>query len=139
MAATVSKNGVLKLGTAAAPTVLTDISTKVTSVKFSRDIESLETTAFQGGSSKAFIAGLIGGSLSCEANWDTALDAHLFALGGVDGVSFEFAPEGSTAGMVKYTGSCILTKYEPPASVGAVVKVSFELQITGAVARNTYA
>ena len=53
-------------------------------------------------------------------------------------LSFEYGPEGSTAGDAKYTGECIMTSYEKSGAVGDVVTYSAEFQVTGAVTRGTW-
>jgi hypothetical protein len=59
-------------------------------------------------------------------------------LGADDSLSFEYGPEGSASGRIKYTGECICTSYEPGSPVGDVVTYSAEYQITGPVTRGTY-
>ena len=134
----VAKNTVLKLGTAGTPATPTDISTKASNVKFPREADEKESTTFQSGGAKQYQVGLTGSSLSFEVNYDTTIDAQLSALLGVEGVAFEYGPEGSTTGMTKYTGSGFVTKYEPPAQVGELMKATVEFRISGAVTRAAY-
>ncbi len=135
----VAKSTVLKIGSAGTPSTLVDISTKTSGVKFPREADAVESTAFQAaGNAKTFLVGLINGQLSFEVNYDATIDAQLAGLLGVDAVSFEYGPEGSTTGYTKYTGTFVLTKYEPPATVGQLIKGSVELQLTGQVTRTTY-
>jgi hypothetical protein len=118
---------------------LTDISNTLTDVSFPQTIETAETTSF-GSSAKTYIVGLSDSSLSVSGNFDATVDAHLAAITGQAAtVSFEYGPEGSTAGQVKYTGECIMTSYEKSGAVGDVVTYSAEFQVTGAVTRGTYA
>jgi len=118
---------------------LTDISNTLTDVSFPQTVETAETTSF-GSSAKTYIVGLTDSTISVSGNFDATVDAHLAAiLGQAATVSFEYGPEGSTAGQVKYTGEAILTSYEKSGAVGDVVTYSTELQITGAVTRGTYA
>lgn len=134
----VAKNSVFKIGTAGTPGTAVDISTSVKSVKFPREADEQESTTFQGNGSKAFLVGLLSATISVEGNYSTSVDAQLAALLGVDGVAFEYGPEGSTTGMSKYTGLCILTKYEPPSQVGQLLTFTAEFRITGAVTRAAY-
>jgi hypothetical protein len=118
---------------------LTNISDTLTDVSFPQTIETAETTSF-GASAKTYIVGLSDASLSISGNFDATVDAHLAAIAGQAAtVSFEYGPEGSTAGQVKYTGEAILTSYEKSGAVGDVVTYSAEFQITGAVTRGAYA
>ena len=119
--------------------VVRDISTALNSVTMPRSIETLETTSF-GSSSKSYVVGLTDSTLSISGNFDATVDAHLAGvLGQAASLSFEYGPEGSTNGLVKYTGECILTSYEKSGAIGDVVTYSAEFQVTGAVTRGTYA
>ena len=118
---------------------LTDISNTLTDVSFPQTIETAETTSF-GSSAKTYIVGLSDSSLSVSGNFDATVDAHLAGiLGQAASVSFEYGPEGSTAGYVKYTGEALLTSYEKSGAIGDVVSYSAEFQVTGAITRGTYA
>jgi len=117
---------------------LTDISTSLTDVSFPRSVETAETTAF-GASAKTYIVGLSDSTVSVSGNFDATVDAHLATvLGQSATLSFEYGPEGTTAGQVKYTGEAIMTSYEKSGAVGDVVTFSSELQVTGAVTRSTF-
>ena len=118
---------------------LTDISNTLTDVSFPQSVDTAETSAF-GASAKAYIVGLTDATLSVSGNFDATVDAHLAAIvGKADSVSFEYGPEGSTQGFVKYTGEALLTSYEKSGAIGDVVTYSAEFQVTGAVTRDTYA
>ena len=118
---------------------LTDISNTLTDVSFPQSVDTAETSAF-GSSAKSYIVGLTDSTLSISGNFDATVDAHLAAVvGQAATLSFEYGPEGSTAGQVKYTGEAILTSYEKSGAVGDVVTYSAEFQVTGAVTRGTYA
>ena len=118
---------------------LTDISNTLTDVSFPQSVDTAETSAF-GASAKSYIVGLTDSTLSVSGNFDATVDAHLAAIvGKADSVSFEYGPEGSTQGFVKYTGEALLTSYEKSGAIGDVVTYSAEFQVTGAVTRGTYA
>ena len=118
---------------------LTDISNTLTDVSFPQSVDPAETSAF-GSSAKSYIVGLTDSTLSISGNFDATVDAHLAAIvGKADSVSFEYGPEGSTAGMVKYTGEALLTSYEKSGAIGDVVTYSAEFQVTGAITRGAYA
>ena len=117
---------------------LTDISNTLTDVSFPQSVDTAETSAF-GSSAKSYIVGLTDSTLSISGNFDATVDAHLAAIvGKADSVSFEYGPEGSTAGFVKYTGEALLTSYEKSGAIGDVVTYSAEFQVTGAITRGTY-
>ena len=117
---------------------LTDISNTLTDVGFPQTVDTAETSTF-GSSAKSYVVGLTDSSLSISGNFDATVDAHLAGiLGQSASVSFEYGPEGSTAGFVKYTGEALMTSYEKSGAIGDVVSYSAEFQVTGAITRGTY-
>jgi hypothetical protein len=130
------KSTVFKVDNAAGS--LTDISNTLTDVGFPQSVDTAETSTF-GSSAKSYVVGLTDSTLSVSGNFDATVDAHLAAiLGQSASVSFEYGPEGSTAGYVKYTGEALLTSYEKSGAIGDVVSYSAEFQVTGAITRGTY-
>jgi hypothetical protein len=117
---------------------LTSISDTLTDVSFPQSVDTAETSTF-GSSAKSYVVGLTGSTVSVSGNFDATVDALLAGiLGQAASVSFEYGPEGSTNGFVKYTGECFLTSYEKSGAIGDVVTYSAEFQVTGAVTRGTY-
>jgi hypothetical protein len=117
---------------------LTDISTTLNSVTFPREIETLETTSF-GSSTRSYVVGFSDATISIEGSFDATVDAHLAGILGQEAsVSFEYGPEGTTTGLVKYTGEALMTSYETSAGVGDIVSFSAEFQVTGAITRGTF-
>ena len=118
---------------------LTNISDTLTDVSFPQSVDTAETSTF-GSSAKSYVVGLTDSTVSVSGNFDATVDAHLAGiLGQAASVSFEYGPEGSTNGFVKYTGECFLTSYEKSGAIGDVVSYSAEFQVTGAITRGTYA
>jgi hypothetical protein len=118
---------------------LTDISNTLNSVSFPREIETLETTSF-GSSTRSYVVGFSDATISVEGSFDATVDAHLAGILGQDAsVSFEYGPEGTTTGLVKYTGEAFMTSYETSAGIGDIVSFSAEFQVTGAITRGTFA
>lgn len=145
MPAVHGKKTVLKLDTIG--NVLTDISNKCKNVDFPQEAELLETTTFQA-TAKTYIVGFKDNKISVQGNWDAALDAHLNAILGAseptgqpasEGFDFEYGPEGSTTGSTKYTGKCLLVKFQKNSAVSAVSMFTAELQVTGDALRSSYA
>lgn len=117
---------------------LTDISTYVNSVDFPETVDVAETTTL-GDGSKSYIVGLKDATLSISGLWDSTLDGILGAVVGQSAtLSFEYSPEGTTGGNVKYTGECILTSYSQSSPVGDVVGFSADMQVSGDVTRATH-
>lgn len=131
------KSAVFKIGSAGTPGTVVDISSAVTEVGFPRSIETGETTAF-GSSAKSYLVGLSDATISVNGSFDATFDAQLAGLVGVDSVSFEYGPAGSTSTYIKYTGTCVLTSYELSSSVGDIVKFTAQFQVTGAITRGAY-
>lgn len=130
------KETVFKVDNAAG--VLTDISAKLNGVNFPQTVEVAETTTF-GAASKAFIVGMKDSTISIEGKWDSVVDAHLNGIYGVAATkTFEYGPEGSAAGKVKYTGECILTAYNPSNPLDDAEPFTAEFQVTGDVTRTTF-
>ena len=118
---------------------LTNISDTLNSVTFPREIETLETTSF-GSSNRSYVVGFTDATISIEGSFDATVDAHLAGILGQEAsVSFEYGPEGTTAGQVKYTGEALMTSYETSAGVGDIVTYSAEFQVTGAITRGAFA
>ncbi|CAB4156585.1 Phage major tail protein TP901-1 [uncultured Caudovirales phage] len=129
------KSTAFKLDNAAG--TITDISNTLTDVSFPQTVETAETTSF-GSSAKTYVVGLSDSTISLSGNFDTTVDAHIAGvLGQAATLSFEYYPQGTTTGNVKYSGEAILTSYEKSGAVGDVVTFSAELQVTGAVTRAT--
>lgn len=132
------KSAVFKVDNSSA--VLTDISAYLDDVSLPRSIETAETTTFGvTGGSKTYVTGLNDATISLSGKWDSALDAVLAAVLGQDtALNWNYGPEGSTAGRIKFTGLAILTKYDVKAPVGGVVTFSADLQVTGSITRTTF-
>lgn len=130
------KDSVFKLDNSSG--TLTDISTYVNSVDFPETADVAETTTL-GDGSKSYIVGLKDATLSISGLWDSTLDGILGAVVGQSAtLSFEYSPEGTGSGAVKYTGECILTSYSQSSPVGDVVGFSADMQVSGDVTRATH-
>jgi hypothetical protein len=130
------KDSVFKLDNSGG--TLTDISTYVNSVDFPETADVAETTTL-GDGSKSYIVGLKDATLSISGLWDSTLDGILGAVVGQSAtLSFEYSPEGTGSGAVKYTGECILTSYSQSSPVGDVVGFSADMQVSGDVTRATH-
>ena len=117
---------------------LTDISTYVNNVDFPETADVAETSTL-GASNKTYIVGLKDATISLGGLFDATVDAILGAVVGQSAtLSFEYSPEGTGSGKVKYTGECILTSYTLSSPVGDVVGFSADLQVSGAVTRATH-
>lgn len=130
------KDSVFKLDNSSG--TLTDISTYVNSVDFPETADVAETTTL-GDGSKSYIVGLKDATISISGLWDSTLDGILGAVVGQSAtLSFEYSPEGTTGGNIRYTGECIVTSYSQSSPVGDVVGFSADMQVSGDVTRGTH-
>ena len=130
------KSAVFKLDHASCS--LTDISAFVNNVDFPETADVAETSVL-GASNKTYIVGLKDATISLSGLFDATADAIFGAVVGQTAtLSFEYSPEGTASGKIKYTGECILTNYAMSSPVGDVVAYSADLQVSGAVTRGTH-
>ena len=130
------KSSVFKLDNAGGS--LTDISAFVNNVDFPETADVAETSVL-GASNKTYIVGLKDATISLSGLFDATVDAILGAVVGQTAtLSYEYSPEGTASGKVKYTGEAILTNYALSSPVGDVVAYSADLQCSGAVTRGTH-
>jgi hypothetical protein len=132
------KKSVFKAGSAGTPTTPVDISNVLNEAALNRGVGMADTTTF-GADDESSIPGLRNGRIPIAGLFDATTDAQLSALLGLDGgVTFEYGPEGSASGRIRYTGTCHLVSYNVSGSVGDRVAASGEFQVSGAVTRNTW-
>tara|TARA_R100001460_G_scaffold24786_1_gene49772 strand:+ start:10060 stop:10470 length:411 start_codon:yes stop_codon:yes gene_type:complete len=136
MAFTHGKDSVFKLDNASGS--LTDISAFVNSVDFPETADVAETSVL-GASSKSYIVGLKDSTIAIAGLWDSTVDGILGAVVGQSAtLSYEYSPEGTSSGKIKYTGEAILTSYSQSSPVGDVVSYSADFQVSGDVTRGTH-
>ena len=136
MAFTHGKDSVFKLDNSGGS--LTDISTYVNNVDFPETADVSETTTL-GADNKTYIAGLKDATISLSGLWDATADAIFGAVVGQSAtLSYEYSPEGTASGKVKYTGEAILTSYAISSPVGDAVGYSADLQVSGSVTRGSH-
>jgi hypothetical protein len=129
---------VFKLGTFATPTVVVDLSAFLTEVRKSGSADTPETTAF-GATNKTYVVGVPDAALTVTGYFDAVPDAQLGALVGTEvAPNFEYGPEGSTAGRVKYTGTMFVASYDLTNSITGVVGFTANMVPASAVARSTW-
>ena len=117
---------------------LTDISAFVNNVDFPETADVAETSVL-GASNKTYLVGLKDATIGLTGFFDATADAIFGAVIGQSAtLSFEYSPEGTASGKIKYTGECILTNYALSSPVGDVVAYSADLQVSGAVTRGTH-
>jgi len=135
MAFTHGKNAAFKLDNAAG--TLQVLTAYLDSVDLNNSVDVSETTTM-GAEAKTYLSAQSDATLSISGKFDgTAVSGPHVVLSGLIGLettsSFEYGPEGSTAGKQKLLGECFLTAYTVSAPVGDVVSFSADLQVTGAI------
>ena len=116
-------------------------------IDFPQSVETAEVTAFnttQG--RKAYKTGLIDGTISLGGPYATTPDGWLYSIiaAGAAGASsaptYVYYPNTTAAVVgltVKYTGTAILTSYNPAANIGDATRWTADLQLSGIVTRTT--
>lgn len=136
MATAHGKDTVFKLDNGAG--ALTDISAYLMEAGLDRTVDVAETATF-GDSAKEVIPGLKDGTIPLAGPFDPAVDVILdAAFGAATTKTFEYGPEGGTAGKVKYTGECICTAYSKKGTMSDAARITATLRVTGAVTRTTF-
>ena len=120
-----------------------DLSAYLTEVKGLPGPRDLNQVTALGDSGARFIPGLENVAVGLVGMFDstatTGPDAVLGPLRThTSAVDFEYGPEGTSAGDVKYSGSCWVAGYELRSRVGSLVQWTATLQVDGVVTRGTY-
>ncbi|MCH8826396.1 MAG: hypothetical protein IIB16_05505 [Chloroflexi bacterium] len=121
-----------------------DLSAFITEVRGLPGARLLNEVTALGDSGARFIPGLEDVVISLAGIFDdTATSGPDAVLGPLrthtSAVDFEYGPEGSTTGDVKYSGTCWLAQYDLRSRVGSLVEWTASLQVEGAVARGAFA
>jgi hypothetical protein len=118
---------------------LRDISNDLSSVNITFDVPTENTEGF-GDTWTEVVAGVKNGTFSIEGNYsETASTGTDTVLWGILGSLQEFihAPKGNTSGNRKWTGSAILTSYNPTTPVGGKISFTGNFQCSGTVTGST--
>jgi len=118
---------------------LTDISAYLNTSALNRTAGAYDVSTY-GVGSKVYIPGLKDGRIPIGGPWDPTVDALLAGILALTR-DFEWHPQGTSAGKVKYSGAApygvILVSYQPSSPVDGAVTFTGEFQITGPVTRGT--
>jgi hypothetical protein len=121
--------------------VLTDISTYLTNVEGSADVEKLDGTTFQPTVSvplKENYYGFSEKTLSLSVNWSPGAETFFSGIELATDLDYEYGPEGTASGKVKIYGKCNAGTWSgPSSSIGAITTASFEVTKTTEL-RGTY-
>ena len=134
MAASHGTTGVLKIND---NTSLRDVSNYLETAGLKRAIDTAETSGL-GDLDKEYVLGLADATIPGNGNYDATLDGYLSDIfDGRVAVAFEYYPNTTASGSVKYSGNCLLTKWDTESKIDAKNAVDVEFQVTGAVTRAT--
>lgn len=128
------KDLVFKFGTASSEV---DYSTYTVDVKYARTVDVADTST-AGNAAHSSLPGMKGTTLAVTMRFDNTAFIALAALLGTAGKSAIYGPAGSTAGNVKHTMTCYLSKIEAPAGIGGAVDMNLEFEITSDVTASTF-
>ena len=120
-----------------------DLSAYITEVRGLPGLRNLNEVTALGDSGARFIPGLEDVTIGLSGIFDdTATSGPDAVLGPLrthtSAVNFEYGPEGSSTGDVKYSGTCWVLSYELRSRVGDKVEWTAALQVEGAVTRGTF-
>lgn len=110
-----------------------NITAGLTSAAIARTADVAETSAL-GDSAKTYVAGLKDATIPLGGPRDATIEGYVEGVVGTS-TAFAYFPEGSASGKIKYSGSVIITAYNPSSSVDDATRWSAECQVTGAVTR----
>lgn len=136
-----SKLTVVKLDSSVG--VLTDISSYCNKSGFPEKLDLDDVTTF-GNTSKQWLAGFADGDVDLGGPWTRTAHTFFSAIktafrdGTVSSVSFEYAPEGTSAGSIKETCELIMTDFDVMSDVKGPVEWTAKFKVTGAVTETTY-
>lgn len=111
-----------------------ELTTYLNNVSMPRSVDTAEASTF-GDDDKVYVAGLRDATISLEGMQDSTVDGYLVGLLGGTPRAWSYFPHGSASSYVKFSGSAIVTSYEPSSDLGDVVGFSAELQVSGAITR----
>ena len=119
-----------------------DLSAYITEVRGLPGLRNLNEVTALGDGGARFIPGLEDVTIALSGIFDdTATSGPDAVLGPLrthtSAVDFEYGPEGSSTGDVKYSGTCWMLSYELRSRVGNKVEWTAALQVEGVVSRGT--
>lgn len=131
-----------KIEDGASPSTMTDVSSYCNKIAASSSLTKLDATTFQPNVAaplKTNIAGPRERTITLTALHTKAAYAFFSALEGVEGVNFEYGPEGTATGQTKITGVCNVNSVPlPAAGVSDLETFDVEIDVTTLNAVSTY-
>lgn len=123
-----------KLGTVGSPATLVDISGWLDNIDGSSSTSEYDGTTFQPGVAvplKVTVPGFSDKGYTLSGKWSPDVEDHFEDLEGVQGVSYEYGPQGTDPGSVKIDGLCNVMSYSgPKAPVDGIISFDVSLKVT---------
>lgn len=116
---------------------LRDVSGYLELAGIKRAIDTAETTGLKD-TAKEHIPGLSDATISGNGQYDVTLDGYIdvaLAAQATTAPLWEYYPGGNVTGQVKYSGSCLITKWDTESKIDDKSTCELELQVTGAITR----
>lgn len=114
--------------------VLTQIATFLDSIQGASDTDQLDGNTFQPGVAvpvKNIVPGFSTKGYSCSGKWSAAAETFFSAIEGMQGLDYEYGPEGTAVGKTKISGLCSCYSYSGPQSdVGGITTFTVELSVS---------
>ena len=115
-----------------------DLSDVLKQAAVNRDRDIAEATPF-GADAKTKKGGITGGKIPFDGWFDATIAALMDGVLDSDvDLTFSYGPAGHGTGDYKYSGSCILAKWNVESSSTDMVKASGEFAIDGVVSTGTF-
>ena len=119
---------------AGSPLTLTDISTWLDNIEPSSSTSEYDGTTFQPGVAhplKKSVPGFADKGYSLSGKWSPAAETFFSAIEGVQGLGYEYGPDGTSAGKPKISGLCNCMSYSgAKAPVDGIETFTVELKVT---------
>lgn len=126
-------------GTHGATSSLTDYTSSTMSVNPSFNAEEADATTF-GNAYRDYEQTFKNSTIEVTYKYSTTVFGQLFAIwDGGDSVDFQLGPTGITTGNAKITGAMVITKIDPPVTVGDIIKFNVSFRVNGTVTYATFA
>lgn len=122
---------------------LRDMTAYIVSVDGLPGPRELNDATVLGNAGRSWHPTLEAGTITLELMWDETATTGPDAVFGplrthTAAVDFEYGPMGSTAGYIKYSGTCWVRNYQITSRVGSLVTARAELNVNGQVTRGTF-
>lgn len=123
-----------KIENGSSPSTMTDVSTYLDNIQGTSSPDRLDGTTFQPGVAaplKVEIRGFDAKGFSLSGKWTAAAETFFTGIEGVEGLNYEYGPDGTTTGKPKIYGTCNSISYSGPQSpVSGITTFTVELSVT---------